>query len=59
MQDGVPIGDDPGAWLREHFKDDPEPEVRIVEISGTPPSPAAYARILEILFSSHPQKGAV
>lgn len=52
MQDGVPIsGDDANAWLREHFKDDPNPEVRIEWAADEEPDEGTYNRLLQILFS--------
>jgi hypothetical protein len=53
MQDGSAIpAEEAGAWLREHFKDDPEPRVDII-FRDEAPDPVAYRRILEILF--HPR----
>ena len=51
MQDGKNVpAEEAGAWLREHFKDDPEPKVDIT-FRDEEPDPVAYRRILEILFS--------
>ncbi|MFE4370356.1 hypothetical protein ACFRMN_19340 [Streptomyces sp. NPDC056835] len=50
MQDGASAGEDAGAWLREHFKGDPAPEISITW-RDEEPDPVAYRRILEILFA--------
>jgi hypothetical protein len=53
MQDGDAIpAEAAGEWLREHFKDDPEPRVEIT-FRDEEPDAVAYRRILEILF--HPR----
>ena len=50
MKDGSDTpAEEAGQWLRDHFKDDPEPRVDITLIPGEP-SPAAYREVLEILF---------
>jgi hypothetical protein len=50
MQDGEAIrADEAGEWLRENLKDKPEPKVTL-SIEGDGVSPAAYRRVLEILF---------
>lgn len=50
MQDGKNVpAEEAGAWLREHFEDDPEPKVDIT-LMAAPPNPAAYREVLEILF---------
>lgn len=51
MQDGKKLpAEQAGEWLRNHFKDDPEPKVTIT-FRDEEPDPVAYRRILEILFS--------
>lgn len=50
MQDGEATpAEEAGAWLRKHFKDDPEPKVSIT-FRDEEPDPVAYRRLLEILF---------
>lgn len=56
MQDGAARGEQAGAWLREHFKDDPEPRVSIT-FEGDAMDSAAYRRLLEILFSPRADSG--
>ncbi|TXS35270.1 hypothetical protein EAO77_37265 [Streptomyces sp. t39] len=60
MQDGASIsGDDAAGWLREHFKDDPHPEVRITSgWSDEPAEQASHRRVLEILFAPRPDSPA-
>ncbi|MEW1547562.1 hypothetical protein [Streptomyces tsukubensis] len=58
MQDGAPIGEDPAAWLRTHFKDNPEPEISIRWADDARPDAGAYTRLLEILFSPSPDTSA-
>lgn len=50
MQDGSAIpADEAGAWLREHFKDDPAPRVEITwEV--TEPNDRVFNEVLSILF---------
>lgn len=58
MQDGKDIpAEEAGAWLREHFKDAPEPKVTI-SFRDEEPDPVAYRRILEILFSPRTDRPA-
>lgn len=58
MQDGKDIpAEEAGAWLREHFKDVPEPKVTI-SFRDEEPDPVAYRRILEILFSPRTDRPA-
>lgn len=55
MQDGsaIPAGE-AGQWLRDHFKDGPEPHVSITwEI--TEPNDAVFHEVLDILFT--PESG--
>lgn len=50
MQDGSAIpAEAAGEWLREHFKDDPEPRIDITLMVGES-NPAAYREVMEILF---------
>lgn len=50
-------GADASAWLREHFKDDPEPRVDITwEV--TEPNDAVFREVLEILFAPEPGETA-
>lgn len=50
MQDGKSVpAEEAGAWLREHFKGDPEPKVDITLVIGEP-NPLIYREVLEILF---------
>lgn len=58
MQDGAESGADASAWLREHFKDDPKPEVTLTWTPGPPMSRAKRARLLEILFGPESQDEA-
>lgn len=41
--------DEAGRWLREHFADDPDPEIDITWQVGES-SPAVYREVMEILF---------
>lgn len=41
--------DEAGEWLREHFRDDPEPRIDITWQVGEP-SPLVYREVMEILF---------
>ncbi|MFF3751761.1 hypothetical protein ACFYYH_15095 [Streptomyces sp. NPDC002018] len=52
MQDGVKAGEGAAIWLREHFKDDPEPEINIAWTAAAEPD-RSYERLLEILFSPY------
>jgi hypothetical protein len=50
MHDGEATpADEAGAWLREHFKDDPAPRVDITLVPGQANS-AVYQEVMEILF---------
>lgn len=50
MQNGEAIPtDEAGQWLREHFKDDPEPRVDITLVPAEA-NPLAYREVMEILF---------
>ncbi len=49
MQDGDARADDAGAWLRDHFKDDPEPRIDIT-LEPAPANPLVYNEVMEILF---------
>ena len=56
MQDGEARGEQAGAWLRDRFKDDPQPRVSIT-FEGEAVDSAAYRRLLEILFSPRADSG--
>lgn len=60
MQDGASIsGDDASAWLRQHFKDDSRPEIRVTTTwRNQKPNPASRRRVLEILFAPRPDSPA-
>ncbi|WP_406108629.1 hypothetical protein OG698_38610 [Streptomyces sp. NBC_01003] len=50
MEDGRDVqAEEAGEWLRERFKDDPEPSVDITLVVGEP-NPTAYREVMEILF---------
>lgn len=53
MQEGIPNGDEASAWLREHFKGDPESRISI-EWTEAEAEPGAYGRLLDILFAPQP-----
>ncbi|MFE2844997.1 hypothetical protein ACFXKS_15780 [Streptomyces scopuliridis] len=55
MQDGTKRGEGAAEWLREHFKDNPAPEISLRLETATSPEPGSYERLLEILFT--PQSG--
>ncbi|MFJ2176437.1 hypothetical protein ACIOHE_26540 [Streptomyces sp. NPDC087851] len=50
MQDRAEGGEDAAEWLREHFKNDPAPEIKITWTVAEP-NPVAFRRIQEILFA--------
>lgn len=51
MQDGAAIsGGEAGDWLREHFKDETDPEVRIDWSVNATHDPSAYGHLLKLLF---------
>ncbi|MFD3532012.1 hypothetical protein [Streptomyces sp. NPDC058664] len=56
MQDGSIGGEEASAWLREHFADDPAPEISISFAwdASAAPDRGAYERLLEILFTPRP-----
>lgn len=59
MQDGQATpAEEAGAWLREHFKDDPEPRVEITWTVSREPNPAALAWVLDTLFAPRPDDQA-
>lgn len=52
MQDGdATPAEEAGAWLREHFKDDPEPKVSIEWTARTERDDAGFSRLLTALFT--------
>ena len=56
MQDGADRADEAGEWLRENLKDVPEPKVTLT-FREEGADPAAYRRILEILFRPRRDRG--
>lgn len=59
MQDGSSTpAEAAGQWLRDHFKDDPEPTVSITWKVGEKPNPAALAWMLDVLFAPRPDDQA-
>lgn len=55
MQNGDAIrADEAGTWLREHFKDDPDPGISFTWDATARPDQGAYERLLEILFTPRP-----
>lgn len=60
MQDGASIsGEDAAAWLRDHFKHDAKPEIRVTTTwRDQEPNPTAKRRVLEILFAPRPDTPA-
>jgi hypothetical protein len=58
MQDGSAIpAEEAGAWLRDHFKDDPAPRVSITW-DVTEPNDAVFLEVLDILFTPEPGDAA-
>lgn len=49
MQDGSARADEAGAWLRERFKDDPEPRIDIT-LAPAAANSLVYNEVMEILF---------
>lgn len=59
MQDGRNIpAEEAGAWLRQHFENEPEPEVTITWKVSEQPNPAALAWMLDVLFAPRPDDQA-
>jgi hypothetical protein len=55
MQDGNAIpADRAGAWLRDHFQDDPAPRVDITWTKREEADDAGFARFLSALFTPIP-----
>lgn len=59
MQNGDAIpAEAAGEWLRDHFKDDPDPRVDITWTVSEGPNPAALAWMLDVLFAPRPDDQA-
>lgn len=57
MQEGIPTGEEASAWLREHFRGDPNPHISIEWVPDNSRE-EEYGQLLDFLFAPRPGDAA-